>query len=132
MCPRAARRHRILVVEDVQETRNAIRELLWHDGYQVDAAQDEGEAFEQIRRNRPDLILVSLQGAADQLIATSKRIRRCHQLGRQPPIVIFSAWTVPQGVEEKLSDNIYLTAPDSFNQLRQLVTRLLRGARPMA
>ena len=45
---------RILVVEDVQETRDSIKELLKSDGYQVDAVPDEDEAQDKIERSRPD------------------------------------------------------------------------------
>ena len=48
---------RILIVEDVQETRDSIKELLKSDGYQVDAVPDEDEAQDKIERNPPDLIL---------------------------------------------------------------------------
>ena len=52
---------RILIVEDVQETRDSIRELLKSDGYQVDAVPDEDEAQDKIERNPPDLILVIMK-----------------------------------------------------------------------
>ena len=62
MYPKTARSSRILIVEDAQETRDAIEKLLKRDGYRVDAARDEQDAVERIQRNHPDLILVSLPG----------------------------------------------------------------------
>ena len=52
----------ILVVEDVQETREGIEKLLMVDGYRVALARDEQDGIESARRQRPDLILVSLAG----------------------------------------------------------------------
>ena len=118
---------RILVVEDVQETRDSIRELLKRDGYWVDPARDEEEAVERVQRNQPDLILISLGGAAEHLVATAQRIRLRGGLGQQTPVVIFSLATVPEGAEEELAGNIHITVPDNFNQLRALLTRLVRG-----
>jgi hypothetical protein len=64
----------------------------------------------------------------EQLIATAQRIRGRGGLTRQTPIVIFSLEAVPEGVEEELGENIRVTAPDNFNQLRALLMRVLRVA----
>jgi CheY-like chemotaxis protein len=127
MYPQIARSSRILVVEDVQETRDAIEILLKHDGYRVDTARNEQDAVEQIKRNHPDLILISLQGSCDRVIAVSEQIRARGGLDDRTPIVIFSLPAVAEGAEEELAGNIHVTLPDNFNQLRSLITRLLRG-----
>jgi two-component system alkaline phosphatase synthesis response regulator PhoP len=119
---------RILIVEDVQETRDSIESLLKHDGYRVNAARNEIEAIEKAERNHPDLILISLAGEPEVVIAAAQRIRLRGRLSQHIPIVIFSLRIVPQGAEEELSGNIYVTVPDNFNQLRALLTRILRGA----
>ena len=119
---------RILIVEDVQETRDAIEELLKHDGYWVDSARDEDEAADRATRNPPDLILMSLAGVPEYVLSAANRIRERSGLTRRTPVVIFSLATVPEGAEEELFGNIYLTAPDNFNQLRTLLTRILHAA----
>jgi CheY-like chemotaxis protein len=116
---------RILVVEDVQETRDLIRGLLKRDNYRVDLARDEDEAVELVQRNRPDLILISLGGGPEQVIATALRIRSRGGLGLKIPVVIFSLSTVPQGAEETLEGNIHITVPDNFDQLRALLRRVV-------
>jgi|HubBroStandDraft_4_1064222.scaffolds.fasta_scaffold122764_1 CheY-like chemotaxis protein len=128
MIARTAPRSRIVIIEEVQETRDLIKELLKRDGHNVDAVRDEDEAVDRIQRNHPDLILISLEGALEQLIATAQRIRGRGGLTRQTPIVIFSLEAVPEGVEEELGENIRVTAPDNFNQLRALLMRVLRVA----
>jgi CheY-like chemotaxis protein len=127
MIAKTARRSRILIVEDVQETRDAIKELLLHDGFWVDPARDEDEAVDRIQRNHADVILVSLGELLEQ-IATAQRIRGKGGLTQQTPIVIFSLAAVPEGAEEELGENIHVTAPDNFNQLRDLLTRVLGAA----
>jgi CheY-like chemotaxis protein len=49
----------ILVVEDVNETRDGIEKLLKADGYRVTLARDEKDAIESAQREPPNLILVS-------------------------------------------------------------------------
>ena len=48
MTASTAHSSRILIVEDVQETRDSIRELLTRDGYCVDPARDEEEAVDRV------------------------------------------------------------------------------------
>jgi two-component system alkaline phosphatase synthesis response regulator PhoP len=127
MYPKTARMTRILVVEDVQETRDAIEALLKRDGYWVDPARDEDDAVDRIHSNSPDLILISLGGTAENVLSTARRIRGRGGLTESTPIVIFSIATVPEGAEEEIGGNIFVTAPDNFNQLRTLLTRVLGG-----
>ena len=47
----------ILVVEDVNETRDGIEKLLKADGYRVTLARDEKDAVESAQREPPNLIL---------------------------------------------------------------------------
>ena len=119
---------RILVVEDVQETRDSIKRLLRNDGYRVDAAPDEDEALDKIERNPPDLILISLDGLPEEVFACAQRIRHRGGLSERTPIVIFSLAIVPEGGEEELMGNIHVIMPDNFNHLRGLLKRVLRAA----
>jgi CheY-like chemotaxis protein len=128
MTASTTRSSRILIVEDAQETRDSIRELLKRDGYCVDPARDEEEAVDRVQRNHPDAILISLVGEPERVIAAAQRIRTRGGLTRETPIVIFSLPMVPEGAEEELNGNIHVTVPDNFNQLRALLRRLLRGA----
>ncbi len=127
MVANTARNSRILIVEEAQETRDSIRELLKSDGYLVDPARDEDDAVDRVQRNHPDLILISLDGTPEYVLATAQRIRVRGGVTQQTPIVIFSLPTIPEGAEEELAGNIYVTVPDNFNQLRALLTRVLHG-----
>jgi DNA-binding response OmpR family regulator len=120
------RRPIILVVEGEEETRLGIERLLTADNYSVVSAKDEAEAVLKARSASPDLILMSLGGAAIQLVAVARRIRERSELREQVPIVLFCILTVDEGAEVEVPHNIYLTRPDNFDQLRRLLSRLLR------
>jgi len=120
----------ILVIEDVEETRDGIEELLKADGYRVDPARDEEDAVGKARRERPSLILVSLPGPEANVIATAGRVRRRAELSADVPIVIFCIPTVAEGAEVEIGNNIHLTRPDNFDQLRLFLHRLLEPLRP--
>ena len=115
----------ILVVEDVDETRHGIEKLLIVDGYRVAVARDEQDGIESARRQRPDLILVSLAGLPREVIVSARRIREKAALGEDVPVVVFCVDEIAEGDEVAIGQNVHLTRPDNFNQLRSLLARLL-------
>lgn len=121
----------ILVVEDTEETRDGIEELLKVEGYSVDPARGEEEALEKARRRDPQLILVSLGGPHPAVIATARRIRERAGLSHDTPIVVFCVESLDEGAEVEIGENVYLTRPDNFDQLRGLVRRLLALSLPI-
>ena len=115
----------ILVVEDVHETRDGIEKLLTADGYHVVVARDERDAIETAERLRPDLILVSLAGLPREVIFSARNIREGAELGEQVPVVVFCIDDIAEGDEVAIGQNVHVTRPDNFNQLRSLLSRLL-------
>lgn len=116
----------ILVVEDVQETREGIERLLMADGYRIALARDEPDGIESARRQRPDLILVSLAGVPREVILSARRIREKAAIGEDVPVVVFCIDEIAQGDEVAIGENVHITRPDNFDQLRSLLARLLR------
>jgi DNA-binding response OmpR family regulator len=116
----------ILVVEDVHETRDGIERLLKVDGYRVVLARDEVDGIESARRQRPDLILVSLAGLPSEVLGSGRRIRESAAAGDDVPVVIFCFDEIPAGAEVAIGKNVHIAQPDNFNQLRGLLSRLLR------
>jgi DNA-binding response OmpR family regulator len=115
----------ILLVHDVEETRDGIEKLLNVDGYRVDPAREEDHAIASVPRSPPDLILVSLGGPSAEVIAAARRIRAGANLSEDVPVVIFCSEAVAEGDETDLGSNVYVTRPDNFNQLRSFLRRLL-------
>jgi CheY-like chemotaxis protein len=122
----------ILVVEDVAETRDGIERLLSADGYRVEVARDQLDAIVSARRRRPDLILVSLAGLPLDVIAAARAIREDAELDENVPIVLFCVEDIGEGDEVAVGRNVHVTRPDNFNQLRSLLTRLLKEMRHAA
>ncbi|HET6853693.1 MAG TPA: hypothetical protein VFH46_15435 [Pyrinomonadaceae bacterium] len=116
----------ILVVEDVQETREGIEKLLLVDGYRIVLAIDEQDGIESARRQRPDLILVSLAGLPGEVIGSARRIRQKAAIGEDVPVVVFCIDEIAQGDEVAIGENVHVTRPDNFDQLRGLLARLLQ------
>ena len=121
----------ILVLEDVEETRDGIEALLKRDGYRVQSARDEEDATERARSKRPDLLLVSLSGLTADVIAAARRVRKQADLGEEVPVVIFCGDKISEGEEVAVGRNLYLSCPDNFDQLRNLIGRLLLRMNPL-
>ena len=119
----------ILVVEDVDETRYGMEKLLMADGYRVSLARHESEAIESAQQKCPDLILVSLAGSPNDIIMAAERIREAAEVGARVPVVIFWVEGIDEGEEVAIDQNVHLTCPDNFNQLRGLMVRLLSDLR---
>lgn len=120
----------ILVVEDVHETRDGIEKLLKVDGYRLVLARDELDGIESAQRQRPDLILVSLDGLPSEVLMSGCRIRESAAVGEDVPIVIFCFDESPEAAEVAMGQNVHIAQPDNFNQLRDLLSRLLRPVVP--
>lgn len=115
----------ILVVEDVAETRDGIEKLLKADGYSVALARDEADAVQSARLRHPDLFLVSLAGLPHEVILAARRIRERAETGEKVPVVVFCDGEIGEGDEVAIGQNVHVTRPDNFNQLRSLLDRLL-------
>jgi CheY-like chemotaxis protein len=120
----------ILVVEDVHETRYGMEKLLMADGYRVCLARDEADAIGVVELRSPDLVLVSLPGSPNEVILAATRIRESANADERVPVVIFCVEGIAEGDEIAIGQNIHLTLPDNFNQLRGLLFRLLDQTYP--
>jgi DNA-binding response OmpR family regulator len=115
----------ILVVADDEEIRDGIETLLEADGYRINAVRNEEAAIDTAMRDRPDLILVSLDQSGHDVTASARRVRVGAGLSESTPIVMFCVRTVAEGAEVAIGENTYATWPANFNQLRKLLVRLL-------
>ena len=115
----------ILAVDDVEETRDGIEKLLTVDGYRIEPARSEDDAVDRARRQRPDLILVSLAGRPVEVLLAAARIRHRAGLGDEIPVVVFCMPTIPEGEAVAMANNVHVIQPDSFNHLRAFLARLI-------
>jgi CheY-like chemotaxis protein len=121
----------ILVVEDVEETRDATEHLLVASGYVVNTARNEAEAVLKAQSQLTDVILISVGLDATHSAAMGQRIRERARLAPEVPIVVFCVPSLPEGAEEAIGGNTYIPRPDNFDQLRGLLKRLV-GTEPAA
>ncbi|HEV7842751.1 MAG TPA: response regulator [Pyrinomonadaceae bacterium] len=116
----------IMVVEDFEDNRFMMRRLLEMSGYRVVEAVNGEQAVEVARRERPHLILMDLSLPILDGLAATRRIRQHEEL-RRVPIIAVSAHDTSDFHADALAAgcNDYVTKPIDFEQLENLLSRLL-------
>ena len=81
---------RILIVEDQEDNRAIMRDLLGAAGYDLIEATDGGEGVELAKKERPDLILMDIQLPVLDGYEATRRIRTYAELKTVPIIAVTS------------------------------------------
>ena len=115
---------RILVVEDQEDLRGVLRDLLTGSGFEVTEAADGQTGVAKAKSERPDLILMDIQLPGIDGYEASRQIKADPDLQATPIIAVSSL--AMKGDEQKARASgcdDYVTKPYSPMQL----LRLIRG-----
>lgn len=120
----------ILVVEDFNDTRDVLRRFLELKGYRVMEGTNGQEAMEIAIRERPDLILMDLQMPVLDGFTATLLLREREELDRVPVVAITAYGSrgddFRRNVDQTGFGKIeYLPKPINFDELEQLILRLL-------
>ena len=89
---------RILVVEDQEDNRQILRDLLGSTGYEMVEAENGEEALTEVAKQRPDLILMDIQLPVMDGYEATRRIKADPAL-RSIPIIAITSYAL--GEDEK-------------------------------
>jgi two-component system, cell cycle response regulator DivK len=109
---------RILVVEDQEDNRQIIRDLLSATDYQITEAENGEEALAAVAKQRPDLILMDIQMPIMDGYEATRRIKANPEL-RSVPIIAVTSYAL-SGDEQKAREagcDDYVPKPYSPRQL---------------
>jgi len=126
--PMARDRKLFLLVEDFEDSRFMMRQLLEMAGYNVLEATDGEEAIELAVAEHPELILMDLSLPKLDGLTATRRIRQHRDLSRVPIVAVSahdSAGSRTEALEAGCDE--YVTKPIDFDQLSSLLNRLLPG-----
>ena len=120
------RRALFLVVEDFEDSRFMMRQLLEMAGHDVVEATDGEQAVKVALEENPTIILMDLSLPKLDGLAATREIRR-HKGLRSVPILAVSAHDGAESREAALEAGCdeYMTKPIDFDQLNSIVDRLL-------
>lgn len=117
----------VLLVEDTEDNRFMMRRLLEMTGYRVVEAMNGEEAVKLAKAESPNLILMDLSLPVIDGLAATRLIRKLPEF-KSTPIIAVSAHDTSDFQSEAIQagcDN-YVTKPIDFNELEQLIAKLLK------
>ena len=123
---------RILVVEDQEDNRQILRDLLASVGYDMMEAHDGEQALTAVAEHRPDLILMDIQLPEISGLEITKILKADDDL-KSIPVVAVTAFAM-KGDEQKIRAggcDGYIAKPISVASFLQTVSRFLEQA-PLA
>ena len=122
---------RILVVEDQEDNRQILRDLLGNNGYELIEAWDGEAALTTLASQRPDLILMDIQLPGIDGYEVTRRIKADPGL-RAIPIIAVTSYALSGDAEKAFEAgcDAYVTKPYSPRQLLAKVREYLALGTP--
>jgi len=118
--------NRILVVEDQEDNRTILRDLLGMAGYELIEATDGEEGVKLAQQEKPDLILMDIQLPVIDGYEATRRIKGHADLKSTPIIAVTSyALSGDEAKARAAGCDGYVTKPFSPRQLLAKVRELL-------
>jgi two-component system cell cycle response regulator DivK len=117
---------KILVVEDTEDNRQILRDLLGMAGYDMVEAHDGAEGVAKAAEHKPDLILMDIQMPVMDGYEATRRIKANPDL-KTIPIVAVTSYAL-SGDEQKTRDagcDAYIAKPYSPRQMLAKVREIL-------
>jgi len=117
---------KILVVEDTEDNRQILRDLLGMAGYEMIEANDGAEGVNQATQHKPDLILMDIQMPVMDGYEATRRIKANPEL-KAIPIVAVTSYAL-SGDEDKAREagcDGYIAKPFSPRQMLAKVREVL-------
>lgn len=119
---------KILIVDDEPQIRRVLRTTLSSQGYTVAEARTGDEALEEIRNERPDLILLDVNMPGISGLETCREIRRSSDI----PIIMLTVRSSEHDKVQALDAGAddYVTKPFGSEELMARIRAGLRRAAP--
>jgi two-component system cell cycle response regulator DivK len=119
---------RILVVEDQEDLRGILRDLLTGSGYDVAEAADGRDGVAKAKSQRPDLILMDVQLPVLDGCEATRQIKADPDLNSTPVIAV-SSFAMNEEKARAAGCDHYVTKPYSPLQLLRII-RSFVGDKP--
>ena len=129
----AARRDRVLIVEDEPDVAELMRYNLAKEGYEVALVGNGAEALEQARRSRPDMILLDIMVPGLNGWEVCRRLKQDAHTRAVPVIMVTGrAEEGDKVLGFEMGADDYITKPFSPRELLARVRAVMRRGKPTA
>jgi two-component system OmpR family response regulator len=126
----AARKPRVLVVDDEEHITELVAMGLSYNGFDVERVGTGRAALEAVDRQRPDLIVLDVMLPDLDGMEVARRLRHSEGAGTRVPLIFLTARDATRDKVEglRLGSDDYVTKPFSIEELVERVKAVLRRA----
>jgi DNA-binding NtrC family response regulator len=121
-----AAKEKILIVDDEEIMRNFLLDVFMDEGYNLDQAADGEEALDKISKNRYKLIITDIRMPK---VDGTEVLRKAKEVDPQVNVIVITGYASQLARQEcqRLGATYYIAKPFQINQIRALVSKLVRG-----
>jgi CheY-like chemotaxis protein len=119
---------KILIVDDYEDARNALKFLLQSNGFEVTEAADGIEAVESVERSLPDLILMDFAMPRMNGIDAARAIRKFEHAARIPILCVTAYGRQIHEETAAAGFDDVITKPIDFDSLPSIIGRYLKDS----
>lgn len=121
---------RILIAEDDDEHRIALKLMLKLSKFDVIEARDGREAVDRVRRDRPDIVLMDLSLPGVDGLQATRELRR-DAVFQNLPIIFVTGYDNQETVDRirACGGTDYISKPIEFDDLKKMIGNYLAVAR---
>jgi len=120
----------ILVVDDHEEIREALSEILEEEGHDISQAVDGLDALEAINKSRPDVVLLDIAMPGMDGLETLQRIKSQPELANIPVIMVTAQGDRQNMVKAvQLGVRDYVTKPWEPGEVEMCVNWALKASK---
>lgn len=116
---------RVLIAEDDESNRLVTSAMLKHLGFLADVVSNGKEALRALEQQAYDIILMNVRMPEMDGIRATKMIRKSFPPDRQPLIIAFTAYILPDSKEDciKAGMNDFIAKPVKMEDLNRILCR---------
>ncbi len=121
-----AAKEKILIVDDEEIMRSFLLDVFMEEGYNLDVAADGEEALDKISKNRYQLIITDIRMPK---VDGTEVLKKAKEIDPQVDVIVITGYASQLARQEcqRLGAAYYIAKPFQINQIRALVSRLVRG-----
>ena len=118
----------IFLIDEDDDSRPSFRKILKNKDYDVSLAIDEEDALDRVKRGcfRADLILMNfVRKSPETVLEIGRNIRQIGKLDAPVVVIAHKYGADLEGKDIQISENEYITYPETAEQLHDLLWRLI-------